>query len=137
MGISANTWETWIVKADQYMKAVAPAGRKSKFSNSIRYNMLSMSFESYVMAIMDFHRTLPENHTYSDLVAGLETVMPISDSLKKRILQYENIQSICSVEKYHIQDPTDEELIDLEAAIREIGDLAHDTCVVQQNVPPQ
>jgi len=128
MAESTNNWRTWIVKADQYMKAAAPEGRKSRFNNSIRYNMLSMSFESYVMAVMDYHHTLPLNHTFTDLVEGLEKVAPISDTLKQRILQYENIQSICALDKYHIQEPADAELQDLEAAIREIGAVAHRIC---------
>lgn len=129
MNEKTDTWRTWIEKADQYMNAACPKGRKSKFNNGIRYNMLSMSFEAYVMAIMDYHRTLPENHTFTDLINGLETVMPVSEALKERILRYENIQSICSIEKYHVQDPTDADLIDLESAIREIGVVAHRICV--------
>ena len=123
-----DNWQSWLVKADQYMKAAAPEGRQSKFNAAIRYNMLSMSFESYVMAMMDFHKTLPQNHTFTDLIEGLESVMPVSDSLKQRILKYENIQSICSIEKYHTSDPTNEELVDLQEAIVEIGAIAHRIC---------
>ena len=129
MAEKSDTWRTWIVKADQYLKAASPEGRKSKFNSAIRYNMLSMSFESYVMAIMDYHHTLPENHTFTDLVNGLETVMPLSESLKRRILKYENIQSICTIEKYHVQDPAEEELLDLEGAVREVGAIARRTCI--------
>ena len=129
MADKVDNWRTWIVKADQYIRAASPEGRKSKFNNAIRYNMLSMSFEGYVMAVMDFHKRLPENHTFTDLVTGLEAVAPVSETLKQRILQYENIQSICSLEKYHTQDPKEEELMDLEAAIREIGTLAHHVCM--------
>ena len=123
-----NNWQTWLVKGDQYFKSAVPEGRKSKFIPAIRYNMLSMSFESYVMAIMDFHKKLPDNHTYTDLVDALETVEPLSESLKQRILKYENIQSICSIEKYHTEDPTEEELQDLEGAIREVAVIAHRVC---------
>ena len=80
------------------------------------------------MAILDYHHNLPLNHTYIDLMAALETVMPIDETLKNRILQYENIQSICSIEKYHRIDPTEEELDDLRGAIIEISMLAHKTC---------
>lgn len=121
-------WHRWLKNGDQYLKSATPKGEKSRFGTDIRYNLLSMSLEGYIMAILDFHNNLPDNHTYSDLVTGLERVMPISLTLKKRILQYENIQSICSIEKYHRSSPTEEELEDLKDAITEISVIAHKTC---------
>lgn len=121
-------WQTWLKNGDQYLKAATPKGKKSRFGTDIRYNLLSMSLEGYIMAILDFHNNLPDNHTYKDLILGLERVMPVDAILKKRILQYENIQSICSIEKYHRSSPTEEELDDLKGAINEISMIAHRTC---------
>jgi hypothetical protein len=121
-------WQTWLKNGDQYLKAATPKGTKSRFGANIRYNLLSMSLEGYIMAILDFHHNLPDNHTYFDLVSGLERVMPMDETLKKRILQYENIQSICSIEKYHRCDPTEEALRDLKGAITEISQMAHNVC---------
>ena len=127
MNDTAINWKTWLNHGDQYMKAATPKGTKSILGASIRYNLLSISLESYVMAILDFHHTLPDNHTYTDLINALEEVIPIDDTLKNRILQYENIQSICSIEKYHRTDPTEDELTDLRGAVIEISELAHHT----------
>jgi hypothetical protein len=121
-------WQTWLKNGDQYLKAATPKTKKSRFSAAIRYNLLSMSLEGYIMAILDYHKNLPLNHTYFDLVTALETIMPIDETLKNRILQYENIQSICSIEKYHRSDPTEEELDDLKGAIFEISTMSHQTC---------
>jgi hypothetical protein len=123
-------WQTWLKNGDQYLKAATPKTAKNRFGTDIRYNLLSMSLEGYIMAILDYHHDLPLNHTYSDLVTALETIMPIDESLKKRILQYENIQSICSIEKYHRTAPTEEELADLRSAIVEISRMAHQVCEV-------
>ncbi len=120
-------WGIWLNHGDQYMKAATPKGIKSRFSPEIRYNLLSIALESYIMAILDFHHTLPDNHTYTDLITALEGVMPVDENLKNRILQYENIQSICSIEKYHLSAPTEEELVDLKDAIYQISELAHHT----------
>ena len=121
-------WQTWLKNGDQYLKAATPKGATSRFGADIRYNLLSMSLEGFIMAILDYHHQLPDNHTYMDLMAGLETLMPIDAALKKRILQYENIQSICSIEKYHRSSPTEENIADLKDAITEISVLAHGTC---------
>lgn len=80
------------------------------------------------MAMLDYHGNLPENHTYFDLLTALDKVVPIDETLKKRILNYENIQSICSIEKYYRSDPTEEELDDLKGAVGEISTMAHRTC---------
>lgn len=129
MQISDLDWRKWLKNGDQYLKAATPrGGKKSRFGADIRYNLLSMSLEGYIMAILDFHSSLPDNHTFTDLVAGLESVVPIDEDLKSRILSYENIQSICSVDKYHRSEPTEEELTGLKAAVTEVADIAHRTC---------
>ena len=132
MELDQITWRRFLKEGDQYLKAATPKSEKSRFNNDIRYNLLSMSLEGYIMAILDFHNNLPDNHTYTDLMDGLERVMDVDQSLKERILKYENIQSICSIEKYHRSAPTDEELNDLDGAIREIKALAYDS--IQPNV---
>ncbi len=121
-------WKVWLKQGDQYLKAGTPKGEKPKFGPEIRYNMLSMSLESYAMAILDYKQNLPDNHTFTDLVMGLERVMDLDADLKERILKYENIQSICSVEKFHIAAPTEDELKELRVAIVELGDIAKDVC---------
>ncbi|BAX82203.1 hypothetical protein [Labilibaculum antarcticum] len=122
-------WNRWMQDGDQFLKGATPKGVKSILGNTVRYNLLSMSLEGYIMAILDYHHNMPQNHTYSDLIYGLEEVMPIDETLKTRILKYENIQSICSLEKYHRSEPTDEDLVDLFGAIQEISKMAHETCI--------
>jgi len=129
MNTNELNWHTWLAHGDQYLKSgTVKPGSKIKFGTDIRYNILSMSMEAYVMAMVDFHNNLPENHTYTDLMNALESVMPLDASLKARILKYESIQSICSIDKYTRSSPTEEELAELYAAICEISVLAHQVC---------
>ncbi len=121
-------WITWIKQGDDYRKAVTPVSTR-RFGTDIRYNLISMSLESYIMAIMDFYKTLPENHTFFDLISALETVIPVDEILKNRILKYESIQSICSIDKYSRTNPSEEEIIDLTGAIDEISKIAHKICI--------
>ena len=122
------SWQRWLRQGDQYLSSAAPNGKKSKFTSNIRYNLLSMSLESYVMAILDFYNTMPADHTYTDLLDGLATVLSEDETLKKRLLKYDNLQFICALEKYHIKQPTELELADLRNAILQMGALAHETC---------
>lgn len=123
-----NNWTEWLMQGDQYLKAGTPKSGKSKFGTGILYNLLSMSMESYIMAILDYKKNLPDNHTYTDLVNGLERVMPVNPKLRDRILKYESIQSICSVDKFIIKEPTTHQIDDLRGAIIEVKGLAYDTC---------
>ena len=123
-------WKKWLNNGDRYLSAATPKGEKSRFGPDLIYNLLSMSLEGYVMAIMDFHNTLPENHTYTDLVYALESVTRLDPALKSRILKHESIQSICSVDKYYRTSPTEKELDDLRDAVGTIGTMAHETCRV-------
>ena len=125
---SNNNWKKWLKDGDEYMKSMPAPGITSKFGTDIRYNLLSMGFESYVMAILDYKENLPDNHTYTDLIYGIERVMPFDQDLKKRILKYESIQDICSLDKYTILQPSEEDIRDLHGAILKIKDLAHCTC---------
>lgn len=121
-------WMTWLNNGDQYFKAATPRGEKSRFGTDLRYNLLSMSLEGYIMAISGYHKNLPDNHTYTDLIAGMERVMPLDPALKARILRHESIQSICSLEDYHRSHPSETVLKELKEAVAEIAKIAHQTC---------
>lgn len=78
-------WMTWLNNGDSYFKAATPRGKTSRFGTDLRYNLLPMSLEGYIMAISGFHNLLPDNHTYTDLMAALERVIPLDPDLKARV----------------------------------------------------
>lgn len=124
----APDWKSWLKNGEQYYRAACPKGKKSRFSADLRYNMLSMSLEGYVMAISGYHDCLPLNHTYTDLMAALDRVIPLDPDLKARILRHESVQDICSIENYHRSHPTEDALGDLVSAVADIGRLARRVC---------
>ncbi len=128
-------WKTWLEHGDQFFNSGAPKDKtKVKFGTDIRYNILSMAFEAYIMAICDFYKNLPENHTYTDLINAVETVVDIDPKLKQNILKFESIQSICSIDKYERSNPTEEELEELYQSIKQINVLAHSVCLMPDEV---
>ena len=120
-------WKSWLHNGDQYLKA-SGTFKKMRFDTDITYNLLGLSLEGYVMAILDVHNSLPENHTFTDLMDALETVVPVSPEMRESILKYESIQSICSVDKYQREKPTLEAVNDLRESVKKIRDLAHNVC---------
>ena len=89
-----NTSVTWFTEGCQYL--TAGSGETKKFNPTIRYNLLAMAFEKFVMAILIQHNQLPDNHTFTDLVEGLERVMPLELDMKRLIYRLESAQQICS-----------------------------------------
>ncbi len=121
-------WMTWLNNGDSYFKAATPKGKTVRFGTDLRYNLLSMSLEGYVMAISGFHNLLPDNHTFTDLMAALERVIPLDPDLKARVLKHESIQNICSLEDYHRSHPSEKVLTELRQAVEQIAGIAHQTC---------
>ncbi len=123
-------WKTWLRNGEQYFRAASPKEKKSRFTPELRYNLLSMSLEGYVMAVSGFHNCLPYNHTYTDLMEALEKVIPLDPELRDQVLRHESIQDICTIESYHRSQPTQEALEELENAVMRIGELARRTCIL-------
>ena len=127
MIVTELNWKTWLRSGDQYLKA-SGSSQKMRFDTDIVYNLLGMALEGYVMAILDANNSLPENHTFTDLMDALETVCPVSPTLRESILKYESLQSICAVDKYSRQKPTADAVNELREAVQQIGLLAHEVC---------
>ena len=121
-------WTTWLANGEQYYRAACPEGRKSRFLPELQYNLLSMSLEGYVMAIADVNGTLPYNHTYTDLMETLETLVPLDPDLKAVILKHERLQELCSLDDYHRSTPSEADLAELRSAVDRIGALARTAC---------
>ncbi len=120
-------YKQWMVEGAQYQKAGC-SYNKDKFTPVIAYNVLSMSLESYCMAIMDKHNYLPENHTFYDLVDGLERVISLDIELKGRILELAQYQEICSVAAFKIASPDDMVISEFREVISIVAALAEKEC---------
>jgi hypothetical protein len=84
------------------------------------------------MAMVSYHGSLPENHTFTDLIRAWELVAPLEPRLKAAILKYEDMQSICSLENYRRFEPSLEEVAELRAAVTELGAVVKQTCLPGQ-----
>lgn len=127
---SEASWSTWLREGRQYLKA--GKGGKNKFNNSILYNLLAMSLEKFVMAILGYNLSMPVNHTFTDLIYSLEKLYPLDTDLKKTILKLETKQEICSFEDYVRTDISDEDIIILREAVKQFEKIAAEVCVYEK-----
>lgn len=123
-----DNFNSWLDKGNKYFSAIqGKNGNPCKLSPTIQYNLVCLAFESYVMAILDFHSKLPENHSITDLLDALETVMPIDVDLRNKIIKYEEVQLICPIVEYNRRDPSIDEVNEFKLSIQEISALANKT----------
>lgn len=119
-----DTFVTWLEKGDKYLASVKDNGKPGKFSPVIQYNLIAMAFESYAMAILDYHKQLPDNHTFTDLLDALDKVIHIDLALRNAIIRHENTQMLCPVIEYSRHEPTTEEVMEFRKTIVTIASIA-------------
>jgi hypothetical protein len=125
-----QAWELWLSNGEAYEKAIGGrSGKPSPFMPAIQYNLVALALESYVMAMVHYHGSLPENHTFTDLVRAWETVAPLDPGIKATILKYEDMQSICSLDNYHRFEPSQRDVLALQAAVATLGEIVKKTCL--------
>jgi hypothetical protein len=119
-----DTYVTWFEKGEKYLASVKDTGKPGKFSPVIQYNLIAMAFESFAMAILDYHKQLPDNHTFTDLLDALDKVIHINTSLRNAIIRHENTQMLCPVIEYNRREPTFEEVMEFRKTIVSIAAIA-------------
>lgn len=122
-------WQQWLKQGQQYESAgIGKNKSASKLDPVIVYNLFSMSLESYCMAILDCHGTLADNHTFTDLLDSLDRVCPIEPELKRRILDLEKCQQICSFEDFVVAEVDAIVNREFQDVVKHIGNLARSQC---------
>ncbi len=123
-------WKIWLDNGIGYEgSARGKNGKPSMFSTTIQYNLIALALESYVMAMVNYHGQLPENHTFTDLIRAWEAIRPLDPGLKATILKYEDMQALCSIEHYNRYVPTAADIEELSQAVSKLGAVAKATCL--------
>lgn len=120
---------TWYNEGCQYFKAAS--GDKKKFNPTIRYNLFAMAFEKFVMAILIRYNQLPDNHTFTDLVEGLERVIPLDTEMKRTIIRLESAQQICSFTDCFRRELDERDLDIMKTMVLDIRDIAEHHAMTQ------
>ena len=129
--MKAINWKEWLMEARQYEDAGAgKGGVASKLSPVVVYNLFSMSLESYCMAILDYHGTLADNHTFTDLMDSMEKVYSVEPELKRRILELEKYQQICAFEDFIVAEVDSIINREFQDVVGIFGEIARTECRV-------
>lgn len=120
--------ESFLEEGDKYLKVVLNAHKRPQiFTLELMFNLLTLAIEKHAMAILMACGTLPENHTFLELLEGIKWVMPVSEANHKTLLSLHQEESMCSLDappKPRI--PTAEQMIDYMALGERMQVAAHE-----------
>ena len=106
-------WNDFLTEGNNYFNKARKWAKEGKFNNDVIYNLILMSIEKNFMALMMKNNYLPENHTLSDLVEGVNQIFSLDKTLEKKLLEIEKFQQICTIHDYarKTEDIKDIELV--------------------------
>lgn len=127
-GQAISETEVFLKDGDSYMAVVLNAHKRPEiFTAELVFNLLTLAIEKQAMAILMACGTLPENHTFMDLLDGMKWVMPISEANHRVLLSLHEEDSMCSLDipsKPRI--PTAEQMVDYVELARRMQLAAHE-----------
>ena len=106
-------WQEFLTEGSQYLSTAANAysARKKAFTTEILYNLVAMSIEKLIMAMLMKSGNLPYNHTMHDLVDAMEEFIPGKlHNLGAELKALDAFQEICDQDEYNIKIPSTTEV---------------------------
>jgi len=119
----------FLQEGDKYLRIVLNAHKRPQvFTLELMFNLLVLAIEKHAMSILMACGTLPENHTFLDLLDGLKWVMPVSEANHATLLSLHQEESMCSLDAPpKPRTPTAEQMIDYIALGERMQIAAHET----------
>lgn len=113
-GQAISETDLFLQEGDKYLKVVLNGHKRPEiFSLELMFNLLTLAIEKHAMAVLMACGTLPENHTFMDLLDGLKWVLPVSEVNHQILLSLHKEESMCSIEApVKPRIPTAEQMID-------------------------
>ena len=104
-------WKKYLGDGLAYCKTVLGARVKKKnFGNAVLYNLIGLSIESLLMALLLRDRQLPEHSSIVTMLNMLRKNYEMPESFKTESRFYNQFMNFCSLDIMENVDPTDPEL---------------------------
>jgi len=127
-GQAISETDLFLQEGDKYLKVVLNGHKRPEiFSLELMFNLLTLAIEKHAMAILMACGTLPENHTFMDLLDGLKWVVPVSEANHATLLTLHQEESMCSIDApVKARIPTAEQMADYVELGKRMQTAAHD-----------
>jgi hypothetical protein len=118
-------WEQFLEEGRGFRRTVLGALKRPEiFTPSLIQNIAAMGIEKYFMAIFTRRGLLPRNHTMTDFVEEMKPLKPLPEELEKKLLYFDTLQSICSIDDFRITKPGPEDVDCFVQTIDQVASLA-------------
>ena len=112
--------EAILTEGEGYFQVVRKSHlRPLVFTPEIVHNLLGMALEKFAMVILMQAGTMPDNHTFSDLLRELKAQIPVRASIEAALLALDEESDLCSLEIRKVSIPGPDRMREL----IEIGEL--------------
>ncbi len=92
-----------------------------RFDNDLLYNIISMSFEQFMVGLLAHHDWIASSHLPLMLYReALDFEPEMGDSIKKTAILIGSFEGICSIDDFGYRTPTDDELARMIEGLEEL-----------------
>ncbi|WP_321286454.1 hypothetical protein [uncultured Sunxiuqinia sp.] len=104
-------WNSYYEEAAAYYKTVVGARKKDRpFGNLVYYNMIGLSLEGFLTAVIAKDDDLPEHSSISSMLRMIEKKYEVPEAFTDESRFFNRFMNFCSLEMLEMLEPTDEEI---------------------------
>lgn len=106
-----ETWNGYYSEAVAYYNTTVGAKKKGRpFGNLVYYNLIGLSLEGFLTALITKDGSLPEHSSISSMLRMLKKKYEVPESFTEESRFYNKFMNFCSLEVLETLEPTDEEI---------------------------
>ncbi|WP_159522631.1 hypothetical protein [Sunxiuqinia indica] len=106
-----ETWIGYYEEAAAYYKTIVGARRKNRpFGNLVYYNMVGLSLEGFLTAVIAKDNDLPEHSSISSMLRMIKKKYEVPEYFTDESRFFNRFMNFCSLEVLEMKEPTDEEI---------------------------
>lgn len=95
-----------------------------RFDNDLLYNIISMSFEQFMVGLLAHHDWIASSHIPMMLYREAEGFEPeMGDGIKQTAILIGSFEGICSIDDFGYKTPTDDQLRCMVAGMEELQEF--------------
>jgi hypothetical protein len=106
-----ETWNGYYEEAAAYYKTIVGARKKNRpFGNLVYYNMIGLSLEGFLTAVIAKDNDLPEHSSISSMLRMTKRKYDVPEAFTDESRFFNRFMNFCSLEVLEMLEPTDDEI---------------------------
>ena len=106
-----ETWKVYYEEGLAYSKTVVGAKAKGKkLGNAVMYNLIGLSLEGMLTALIMKEDDLPEHSSVGSMLRLLRSTYEVPESFKDEVRFFNRFSNLCALYDAVLPDPNDDEI---------------------------